>query len=254
MKFSVVASSVLVLAFLHITSPASAANVQILDDYGNAFASLNTLYTNNGDTVSALNHDFGGTNLTGDKIVLTNIPTDYSSGEVSNLVSYVNGGGRLVLGSEFHPFSDPSITATNKVLTALGSSIVNNFDEFDDGFHTTTNILTSPFTAGVSSIDYAATSSLSGGTPLVNGVSGQTFVAFQKIGLGYVFVVADSNLAGEVNDPTFGNGQLFLNFENASVSMSTVPLPPSLPMFGAAILGLGAVGYGMKRKKATTAA
>lgn len=34
----------------------------------------------------------------------------------------------------------------------------------------------------------------------------------------------------------------------------TVPLPASAPMFGAALLALGAVGYGLKRKKAAAAA
>ncbi|MBE7158419.1 MAG: molybdopterin-dependent oxidoreductase [Rhodospirillales bacterium] len=36
-------------------------------------------------------------------------------------------------------------------------------------------------------------------------------------------------------------------------TMSTVPLPSSAPMFGAAVLALGAVGYGLKRKSAAAA-
>ena len=36
--------------------------------------------------------------------------------------------------------------------------------------------------------------------------------------------------------------------------VSTVPLPASAPMFGAALLALGAVGYGMKREKAAAPA
>lgn len=39
-----------------------------------------------------------------------------------------------------------------------------------------------------------------------------------------------------------------------SYTVSAVPLPASAPMFGAAILALGAVGYGVKRKKAAAAA
>ncbi|MDX7953451.1 hypothetical protein P7D22_19995, partial [Lichenihabitans sp. Uapishka_5] len=39
-----------------------------------------------------------------------------------------------------------------------------------------------------------------------------------------------------------------------NVGVSPVPLPASAPMFGAALLALGAVGYGMKRKKAAAAA
>lgn len=41
-----------------------------------------------------------------------------------------------------------------------------------------------------------------------------------------------------------------LTFESGA---STVPLPASAPMFGAAILALGAVGYGMKRKGSVSA-
>lgn len=39
-----------------------------------------------------------------------------------------------------------------------------------------------------------------------------------------------------------------------NVSVSAVPLPASAPMFGAALLALGAIGYGVKRKKAAAAA
>jgi hypothetical protein len=39
----------------------------------------------------------------------------------------------------------------------------------------------------------------------------------------------------------------------ASVTLSSVPLPASAPMFGAALVALGAVGYGVKRKKAAAA-
>ena len=36
--------------------------------------------------------------------------------------------------------------------------------------------------------------------------------------------------------------------------VSPVPLPASAPMFGAAVLALGLVGYGVKRKKAAASA
>ena len=43
-------------------------------------------------------------------------------------------------------------------------------------------------------------------------------------------------------------------FSFTNLSMSVVPLPSSAPMFGAALVALGAVGYGLKRKaKAATA-
>ena len=51
-----------------------------------------------------------------------------------------------------------------------------------------------------------------------------------------------------------------VSFEAAGIAASTgtftptVPLPASAPMFGAALLALGAVGYGAKRKKAAASA
>lgn len=38
-----------------------------------------------------------------------------------------------------------------------------------------------------------------------------------------------------------------------SISVSAVPIPSAAPMFGAALLALGAAGYGLKRRKATAA-
>lgn len=45
-----------------------------------------------------------------------------------------------------------------------------------------------------------------------------------------------------------------VTFKATEVGVSAVPLPASAPMFGAALLALGAVGYGLKRKKAAAAA
>ncbi|MCW6509700.1 hypothetical protein [Lichenifustis flavocetrariae] len=42
--------------------------------------------------------------------------------------------------------------------------------------------------------------------------------------------------------------------DNVSVSVSSVPLPASAPMFGAALLALAGFGYAAKRKQAATAA
>ena len=39
----------------------------------------------------------------------------------------------------------------------------------------------------------------------------------------------------------------------ANIVLSTVPLPASAPMFGAALLALGGLGYGMKRRGSATA-
>jgi hypothetical protein len=49
-------------------------------------------------------------------------------------------------------------------------------------------------------------------------------------------------------------GDGFASLELVSPTVGTVPLPASAPMFGAALLALGAFGYGLKRKKAAAVA
>lgn len=48
-------------------------------------------------------------------------------------------------------------------------------------------------------------------------------------------------------------GEIDLQFlvNNATVNVSAVPLPPALSLFGAALLALGAVGFGIKRRAKT---
>lgn len=41
--------------------------------------------------------------------------------------------------------------------------------------------------------------------------------------------------------------------DSVTIDIGTVPLPASAPMFGAALVALGAVGYGLKRKQAAAA-
>lgn len=46
----------------------------------------------------------------------------------------------------------------------------------------------------------------------------------------------------------------YIGIRNMQVAgLSAVPLPASAPLFGAALLALGAVGYGMKRRKTVAA-
>ena len=124
----------------------------------------------------------------------------------------------------------------NVVLSSLGSSIVNVDGGYDPQYHVTTNIATNPFTTGVSSVIYAYTSALTGGTGLVVGVSGQQFISYQAIGSGYVFVIADSNTGDGLGQPSYGNGQLYLNFLNGG--SGSTPEPGTLIMFGSGIVGL----------------
>ncbi len=69
-----------------------------------------------------------------------------------------------------------------------------------------------------------------------------------KIHLAYYDKETGQNSVGEylLHPTTY-------NISDFSLSPSTVPLPASAPMFGAALLALGAAGCGLKRKKAAAA-
>ena len=64
-----------------------------------------------------------------------------------------------------------------------------------------------------------------------------------------------SDLAGFSGQIYLGEQQIDVTFTSLEVTglvvnVSTVPLPASAPMFGAALLALGAIGYGAKKKAA----
>lgn len=73
--------------------------------------------------------------------------------------------------------------------------------------------------------------------------SGSGFCPFSPDGINFAGLAHSVSFAGSANqivfdDVTFG-----------SSTPGVVPLPSSLPMFGAALLALGAVGYGRKRRE-----
>lgn len=176
-----------------------------------------------------------------------------SASQLTALNNYVLGGGRLLLQSEHSLGLSDRIANVNVILSALGSSISNKATFFDSDFHVTTSVFPDPFTAGVHSILYAATSSLTGGIALVTGVSGQDFIARQDFGSGQLFVIADSNTVNALPFPGpefFDNGQLYLNFLGAE-NISPVPEPSTLLLLGSwgtAMAGVGLAARWRQRR------
>ena len=217
---------------------ASATVVDVLDEFGNEQTNITTFYTGQGFTVNGLTAAFTSGDISGANLVIITMPTTALTGsQLTAVNNYVSGGGRLLLNSDGQGF-EAEQDIVNAVLTSLGSSIVNVDGGYDAFLHTTTDIVSNPFTAGVTSIQYAYTSSLTGGTALVNGLSGQTFISYQQIGSGYVFVIADSNTANGLNSVQVSNGQLYCNFAGGSCTVSsTVPEPGTFGLVGMVLVG-----------------
>ena len=182
------------------SSDVNATTIDIYDAYpGNPSATppippspnygpLSTYFGGRGYTVNQLTASFSS--LSGANLVILSYPVGLGASQLSAIDSYVNGGGRLIINSDGQGFEDAQ-TAVNAILASLGSSIVNVDGAFDSGFHKTTNFISGPFTAGVTTINNAYTSEFTGGNALAYGVSDQVFIAYQQIGAGYVFAIAD---------------------------------------------------------------
>jgi hypothetical protein len=238
--------SVIALVVAALTSkPAAATTIDIYEPI--AFASpLNTFFADQGYTVTQLTSSF--TSLSGANFVILPGPVGLSAGQISLVDAYVNGGGRLLLNSDYGPQDDLGIAAVNTVLMSLGSSIVNQSTSSNPGYYDTSDIVVNPFTTGVADVNYADTSSLTGGTALVFGNPvtdlGQEFIAYQTIGAGYVFVIADTNVQVNISSTTTNNnGVLYCNFGGLGCAATAVsPLPAPEPnillMFGTGMLGI----------------
>jgi hypothetical protein len=102
----------------------------------------------------------------------------FTAAEIAAMSGLLAGGGTLFLMGDNSSFPVGN-AAINAALGALGSGMAIVPGAIDAGFTLSTPLI-HPLTAGVSNFQYAATSSVSGGTPLFLTASGaQPFVAVE---------------------------------------------------------------------------
>ena len=112
-------------------------------------------------------------------------PADaYSGGELTLLASFLSSGGSILFtGENSDPLFATTNAAVNAALTSLGSGMRIAPATIDPGFNTASIITANSATAGTTGFQYAATSSVTGGTALYATVTGrQTFLAVEGLG------------------------------------------------------------------------
>lgn len=119
--------------------------------------------------------------LSGANLFIAFLPdVAFTPGEISAIGAFLNGGGTVLFTGEWATFDTGADNNINAVLAALGSTLQIDPANLDLGFHIAsgTQIASDPLTAGIGEFTYAATSGVSGGTPLFYTTGGTPFVEY----------------------------------------------------------------------------
>jgi hypothetical protein len=106
----------------------------------------------------------------------------FSAGEVAAIGAFWHGGGNLLFTGEWNGFDPAAIANINAILASLGSPLAiapANLD-LQTLVASGAQIASDPLTAGVARFSYAATSAVTGGTPLFFTTGGSPFVAYSN--------------------------------------------------------------------------
>jgi hypothetical protein len=160
----------------------------------------------------------------------------FAASQVSALEDFMMAGGRLVvLGDSTGLWG---INTVNDLLSKLGVGISQNADDYLSGFNSTpvTDITADQITTGVSSMQFAATSSLTlsgSAKSLVREPGGATLIAVDQIAGAPSRPCYDVVVSGDtqiMDDSWFadGDGDNFEFIDN----LVSCPLPPPEPIVG----------------------
>jgi hypothetical protein len=166
--------------------------------------------------------------------VLASIPT--TSLPADNFVgpSVVNGAFGTATGSQGGQYASPF--GDN---TSVYGYVQSGYVEYD--FNTSSNVLSLVFGSPDS---YNTITFLSGGS--IVDTFNPAAAGLSSLSSYYVSIKANSFDAVQFSSTSPA-------FEFSNVSVSNVPLPASAPLFGAALVALGAAGYRLKRKAVAAA-
>lgn len=141
-----------------------------------------------------------------------------SPAEMAAMLAYIQGGGRVLLDSDYSSFPTLNNTAS-AILAGLGASMSYVPASLDGGCGTTTaNVVPGPFSTGLGGggpVSFASTGDIAVAGPaavILNGNVGQPLIAYQQIGAGVVFYTSDTQTFDDICGPwASGNSQLVAN-------------------------------------------
>ena len=151
--------------------------------------------------------------------VLLNLDqSPFSSVDIATLTRYLAGGGSVIAIGDLGLFGARADATLNTLVGSLGGHMALKGDFVDTGFAPTTNIDSSPLTAGVSSIQYAGASTLTVSGPATSLVrtrrTGLPLVAAESLDGGRLVLFGDSNIASDDSSDGYtshDNGALMRN-------------------------------------------
>ena len=202
---------------------------------------LHDLMVSRGHTVEA-DGALTAANLAGDTLfVIGEATRATTAAETADLLSYVMGGGRLLITVDTFPGGTApglGVVNGNAILSSLGSSLT--FSEALGGSAVNGALQAGSFLTEGGPFDIVGQTlvttlgaAVTGGTSLAG-----SYVAFEQIGAGYIFGFGD-NFQNDLffNSATNVNGQMHINLVEGGAA-TQVPEPSALVLLGIGLLML----------------
>lgn len=205
------------------------------------FSIINSTMTGAGHTVEA-DEAITASNLSNNDIFLIGeAASTPSSGELSVLQSWIQGGGILLILSDSGGLGVPG---NNGILSGIGSALsfgdsASVVTPFPGGIFATTG---PPYNLVGQTLSITQGSTAQGGTTLAG-----DYIHYEAMGLGYIFAFGDrSDHNYFAPSASNVNGQFFLNIAAHSRPGPSVPEPVSIVLLA---MGMGLIGAAQLRRR-----